>query len=77
MTLVDPARLSGAARKRARLAPELVVGASILVVILAGSIVTTLFPPYSVSGISNDAFAGPGGAHLLGTDNLKSFLLHP
>jgi peptide/nickel transport system permease protein len=70
MTLVDPARLTGAARLRARLAPEFVVGATILLVVLAGSIVTAVFPPYSVSGISDDPFAGPSGAHLLGTDNL-------
>jgi peptide/nickel transport system permease protein len=70
MTLVDPARLTGAARRRARLAPELLVGVGILLVLLIGSVVTAVFPPYSVSGISDDAFAGPSSAHLLGTDNL-------
>jgi peptide/nickel transport system permease protein len=70
MTLTDPARLAGRTRRRSRLAPELIVGLSILGAIALASLVVTLFPTYSVGGISDSPFAAPGGQHLLGTDNL-------
>ncbi|MEW1835717.1 ABC transporter permease [Microbacterium sp. NPDC079995] len=70
MTLTDPARLAGRTHRRARLAPELIVGLSILGAIALASLVVTVFPTYSVGGISDAPFAPPGGDHLLGTDNL-------
>lgn len=70
MTVIDPTRLAAARPRRVRLSPELVVGASILLVVLVASVLTTLFPPYPVPAISDDPFAGPSATHLLGTDNL-------
>lgn len=56
--------------RRVRIAAELKVGVGIILAILLASLLATLFPPYSVSGISDSPFALPDGAHWLGTDNL-------
>ncbi|MET0295816.1 MAG: ABC transporter permease [Microbacterium sp.] len=70
MTLIDPAALAATVRRRARVSPELIVGGTILGGIILASLLVTLFPPYPIGQISDDPFAGPSAAHLLGTDNL-------
>ncbi|MFT4083446.1 MAG: ABC transporter permease [Nocardioides sp.] len=48
----------------------LTAGLFILGALLAISLLTPLFTPYTITKIGDDPFAGPSWAHWLGTDNL-------
>lgn len=60
--------LPGLARLRGSSA--LTAGTGILVGLLLIAVLVPWFSPHSMTAIGTDAFAGPSGAHWLGTDNL-------
>jgi len=57
-------------RSRARPGPALLAGAGILLALVLGSLLVTLFPPDDPLASVAAPLTGPSGAHLLGTDNV-------
>jgi peptide/nickel transport system permease protein len=60
-------------RPRLRVVPTVII--AVLAIIVLASVLAPLVAPYDPSALSPDRFAGPGLAHLLGTDDLGRDLL--
>lgn len=71
----DTAAVLPARRRRPRRDAVTIAAGAVLTVIVVGSLLAPLLAPYDPTVLSRDRFAGPGWAHLLGTDELGRDLL--